>query len=111
MSTGRGVPVLDGPDGREIALAQRRPAEGEPRLFPESPMSSSGSSVDLKALVARSAAGDQSAFAALYDATSAVVFGLALRSLGSRAEAEEVATDVYLQVWKDATRYDASRAS
>ena len=74
-------------------------------------MSSIGSSVDLKALVARSAAGDQSAFAALYDATSSVVFGLALRILGSRAEAEEVATDVYLQAWKEAIRYDASRAS
>jgi RNA polymerase sigma-70 factor, ECF subfamily len=73
-------------------------------------MSPTGSA-ELQALIARSAGGDQAAFAALYDATSAVVFGVALRVLGDRAEAEEAAHDVFLQVWRDAARYDASRGS
>lgn len=66
---------------------------------------------DLKALLAGAAAGDQDAFARFYDATSAAVYGLALRILRDRAEAEEVALDVFLQVWRDAARYDPRRGS
>jgi RNA polymerase sigma-70 factor, ECF subfamily len=66
---------------------------------------------DLKALLAGAAAGDQDAFARLYDATSAAVYGLALRILRNPAEAEEVALDVFLQAWRDAARYDPSRGS
>ena len=66
---------------------------------------------DLKALLAEAAAGDQDAFAHFYDATSAAVYGLALRILRDRAEAEEAALDVFLQVWRDAARYDPSRGS
>ena len=66
---------------------------------------------ELKGWIEASAAGDQGAFAALYDATSGVVFGVALRILSDRSEAEEVATDVFLQVWREAARFDASRGS
>lgn len=66
---------------------------------------------DLRALIEKSAAGDQDAFAAFYDATSGMVFGVALRVLGDRSEAEEVAVDVFMQVWRDAPRFDASRGS
>jgi RNA polymerase sigma-70 factor (ECF subfamily) len=66
---------------------------------------------DLKALLAGAAAGDQDAFARFYDATSAAVYGLALRILRDRAEAEEVALDAFLQVWRDAARYDPRRGS
>jgi len=74
-------------------------------------VASGRSGSELRAWIERSAAGDQGAFAALYDATSAVVFGLALRILSDRSEAEEVATDVFLQVWRDAARYDPARGS
>ena len=66
---------------------------------------------DLRSLLARSAAGEQEAFSQLYDATSSAVFGVALRILSDRAEAEEVALDVFLQVWRDAARYDPARGS
>lgn len=66
---------------------------------------------DLKALLAGTAAGDQDAFARFYDATSPAVYGLALRILRDPAEAEEVALDVFLQVWRDAARYDPGRGS
>ena len=57
------------------------------------------------------AAGDSDALAALYDASSSVVFGIALRMLGDRGDAEEVALDVYKYVWRNAKSYDGSRAT
>jgi RNA polymerase sigma-70 factor (ECF subfamily) len=55
------------------------------------------------------AGGDESALAKLYDATVSRVYGVALRIVRQREHAEEVVTDVYMQVWKDAARYDQSR--
>jgi RNA polymerase sigma factor (sigma-70 family) len=54
---------------------------------------------------------DQAAFARLYDATAARVYGLVLRITGRRDAAEEVSSDAYLQVWQQAQRYDVSRGS
>ncbi|MFN8603744.1 MAG: sigma-70 family RNA polymerase sigma factor [Candidatus Binatia bacterium] len=62
-------------------------------------------------LIARCARGDQSALARLYDTTAAQVNGLALRILGDRDTAEEITGDVFLQVWRSASSYDASRGS
>src|SRR5215813_14176559 len=66
---------------------------------------------DLIALVQRVATGDQSALAALYDATNRLVYGLVLRVLGDMSSAEEVLLDVYTQVWRQAGSYDASRGA
>jgi RNA polymerase sigma-70 factor (ECF subfamily) len=57
------------------------------------------------------AEGDQSALAALYDATNRVVFGLVLRILSDRSTAEEVLLDVYTQVWRQAALYDRKRGA
>lgn len=62
-------------------------------------------------LIARCAAGDQSALARLYDSTAAHVHGLALRILADRELAEEITGDVYLQVWRSAASYDARRGN
>ena len=62
-------------------------------------------------LAARVAANEPGALEELYDTTSRMVFGLALRIVGDRAAAEEVTLDVYLQVWRQAAKFDASRAS
>jgi RNA polymerase sigma-70 factor (ECF subfamily) len=59
--------------------------------------------------LARVAQGDRDAFAALYDSTSALVYSLVIRIVGNRADAEEVTLDVYLQVWRDARRFDSVR--
>lgn len=53
--------------------------------------------------------GDQSALAALYDATSRQVFGLALRILSDAADAEEVTLDVFSQAWRQSSRFDPAR--
>ena len=62
-------------------------------------------------LLARIAVGDQSALAELYDASSAKVFGLAMRILGDHAAAEETTLDVYTQVWRRISTYEAERGT
>ena len=58
----------------------------------------------------RMANGDERALGELYDATVGRVYGFALRIVNNAAVAEEISSDVYMQVWRDAGRYDASRA-
>lgn len=62
-------------------------------------------------LVVRVAGRDQSAMAELYDASSARVFGLALRILRERNAAEDAVVEVYAQVWRDASSFDAQRGN
>ncbi|MDQ3289360.1 MAG: sigma-70 family RNA polymerase sigma factor [Pseudomonadota bacterium] len=57
------------------------------------------------------AAGDRDAFEQLYRATSAKLFGVCLRVLPDRAEAEDVLQEVYTTVWRKAGQFDASRAN
>jgi RNA polymerase sigma-70 factor (ECF subfamily) len=61
------------------------------------------------ALLRAVAGGDQKAFAQLYDAYSSILFGLLLRILHSRPEAEDVLQEVFLQVWQQASNYKAER--
>ena len=65
----------------------------------------------LVALLARAADGDQSAFRDFYDRTSAKLFGIIVRILVERGEAEDVLQEVYVTVWRKAAEFDASRAS
>ena len=62
-------------------------------------------------LLARVAAGDETAFASLYDLVAGPVLGLATRVLRSHAQAEEVAQEVLVEVWRKATRYEPERGS
>jgi len=62
-------------------------------------------------LLRRSARGDQVAFAELYDATQARVFGLAVRVVRDPAQAEEVTQEAFLEVWRTASRFDADKGS
>ena len=60
-------------------------------------------------LIRAVAGGDQKAFAELYDAYSSILFGLLLRILHSRPEAEDVLQEVFLQVWQQASNFNAER--
>ena len=62
-------------------------------------------------LLARVALGDRAAFEALYQETSSRLFGICLRVLNERAEAEEVLQEVYTSVWRKAGQFDPTRAS
>ena len=59
----------------------------------------------LEDLLKASAKGDQAAFAALYDAASPQLFGLALRILKRRDWAEDVLQEALLAAWRHAADY------
>lgn len=66
---------------------------------------------ELAAILEAVARGDRTAFARLYERTSAKLYGICLRLLGSEAEADDLLQDVYVTVWQKAGRFDAERAS
>lgn len=70
-----------------------------------------GKGRELSPLLGLIAQGDRAALATLYDRTSAKLYGICNRVLGSEAEAEEVLQDVYLTVWQKAARFDDAKAS
>lgn len=57
------------------------------------------------------ASGDEQAFAALYRDTSARVFGVIVRMVHDRAEAEDILQDVYASAWRRADTFDPARGS
>jgi RNA polymerase sigma-70 factor (ECF subfamily) len=57
----------------------------------------------------RVAAGDQQAFSDLYDAVAPRVFGSILRLIIDRSQAEEVAQEVFLELWQSARSFDPNR--
>jgi RNA polymerase sigma-70 factor, ECF subfamily len=61
------------------------------------------------ALVERLLQTDVSAFEQLYDRHSRAVYALVLRILQQAGTAEEVVQDVFLQLWRNARQYDATR--
>jgi RNA polymerase sigma-70 factor, ECF subfamily len=61
------------------------------------------------ALLTAIAARDEAALAQLYDRYRAILFGLLVRILNSREEAEDVLQEVFLQVWRKAEDFDESR--
>lgn len=66
-----------------------------------------GASPEIADLIARTALRDRAAFRDLYSRTSAKLFGVTLRILKDRAEAEEALQEVYVKVWQRADRYVA----
>jgi RNA polymerase sigma-70 factor (ECF subfamily) len=66
---------------------------------------------ELADLLSLMAGGDQRAFERFYKQTVSRVFGLALRIVRCRATAEEVAENVYVQIWHSAASYDAQRGT
>lgn len=63
----------------------------------------------LRGWMAQICRGDEAALGALYDATLGRVYGLALRITRNPQAAEEVAADVFWQVWRQAPRFDPAR--
>ena len=63
---------------------------------------------DIEDMILRVGLGDRTAFSLLYDATSAKLFGICLRVLNNRAEAEDALQDVFVKIWQNADRYRAN---
>jgi RNA polymerase sigma-70 factor, ECF subfamily len=70
-----------------------------------------GSSTEISDLIARTALRDRAAFRDLYQRTSAKLFGVTLRILRDRAEAEEALQEVYVKIWQRADRFVATNYS
>jgi RNA polymerase sigma-70 factor (ECF subfamily) len=66
---------------------------------------------DLVALLRSCGRGDETAFARLYDATASRVFGLAVRVVRDPAQAEEVAQEAFLEIWRTSGRFDPAKGS
>jgi RNA polymerase sigma-70 factor, ECF subfamily len=70
----------------------------------------SASAPDLE-LVDRIKQGDSTALDALYERYSSPVYSLVWKILQNAEEAEDVALDVFWQIWRQADRYDPSRGA
>ena len=69
------------------------------------------SAPDLADLLKACGRGDEASFAQLYDATSSRVVGLAVRVVRDPAQAEEVAQEAFLEIWKTSGRFDPAKGS
>jgi RNA polymerase sigma-70 factor, ECF subfamily len=62
-------------------------------------------------LIHRISQRDQNALSELYQLTVSRVYGLAMRVLRNASDAEEVVSDVYLQIWDKAESFEIGRGS
>jgi RNA polymerase sigma-70 factor (ECF subfamily) len=60
-------------------------------------------------LLQRTSQGDQAAFSTLYDHLAPRVLGLIRRLVVDHAQSEEVAQEVFLEVWQSAARFDPNK--
>lgn len=66
---------------------------------------------DMVQLMAQTSRGDLASFERLYSATSPRLYGLCLRMLGNRHEAEDVLQEIYIKVWHHAGEYHPERGA
>lgn len=74
-------------------------------------MGLAGEGGDLADLLRRVAARDEAAFAALYRATSAKLFGVVSRILPAKDAASEVLQESFVRIWERAGDFDSARGS
>jgi RNA polymerase sigma-70 factor (ECF subfamily) len=84
-------------------------ARGKPSERPGDPAAAARE--ELRMAMIRLADGDRDALEEIYDATRVKLFGICLRILGDRKEAEDALQDVYVNLWQRADRFDPERAS
>jgi RNA polymerase sigma factor (sigma-70 family) len=65
----------------------------------------------LAAALVRTGTGDRAALRMVYQDSSAKLFGVLLRILKDRSEAEDVLQDVYVTVWRKAALFNPEKAS
>lgn len=108
-------PVEPGDEPPALAMlfdaAELQDAEADPVLAESfaGGRSSCADDVQLETWIAGIVDHDERALLALYEATLSRVYGLVLRLVRRAQLAEEVAEDVYFQVWRQAPRFDPAR--
>jgi RNA polymerase sigma-70 factor, ECF subfamily len=111
----QGPGCREGDDWPASRLSARGGAvSGDSALRPVADASSVGersAGAPLDECLRQVALGDREAFDRVYDALAAPVFGIARRVLRDPAQAEEVAQEVLIEVWRTASRFDPERGS
>lgn len=95
------------PDPTELDRARPRPRE--PDLEANGTEDSAGAA--LAELLGRVALGDEEAFSHLYDETSPLLFALIKRVVRDVSMSEEVLQEAFVEIWRQATRFDPRRGS
>jgi RNA polymerase sigma-70 factor, ECF subfamily len=62
-------------------------------------------------LMGRVADGDEAAFAEVYDRLAPTVYGTVLRIVRDPAQSEEVTQEVFVELWRQASRFDSARGA
>lgn len=96
------IPALWGRDMGVLRLARTARSHDAGRDADDDP---------LGALLRRAGRGDQAAFAELYDQLSPLVYGVVLKVVRDPSQSEEVAQEVFVELWRLAARYDGTRGS
>jgi RNA polymerase sigma-70 factor, ECF subfamily len=93
--------------GDEAAPAQAPECDWShnPKMVNSPPLKDS----EISDLIKKMSSGDSSALAALYNATSRILFGLITHVLGNRAAAEEALLDAYMQAWRKSATFLAEQ--
>jgi len=66
---------------------------------------------DIGNLISQCALKNRAAFTQLYSLTSAKLFGVVLRILNNRAEAEDALQEIYVKIWNNADRFAVNQYS
>lgn len=66
---------------------------------------------DLQELMSHVALGDEEAFARVYDVVASGVLGVVRAVLRDEAQSEEVAQEVFVEIWRTAPRYRSDRGT
>ena len=99
------------PRGLSAVSTTEQPPPGLRDVSDDSVTDELGAGPSPEELLRRTALGDEKAFEKVYDAFAARVFGLARRIVRNPSQAEEVAQEVFLEIWRRASRFDPARGS